>query len=67
MYLGDGVADEEPLSLSTPLRSALVVALIGIIFIGIYPQPFISLAQKLMPASAAVTAPTASKTPASVQ
>src|SRR5438876_1092085 len=58
MYLGDGVADEEHLCLLTPLRSALVVALIGIIFIGIYPQPFISLPQKLIPASAALTAPT---------
>src|SRR5437870_8091107 len=67
MYLGDRVADEEPLSLSPALRTALVVSLVGIIVIGIYPQPFIVLAQKLMPASAAVTAPTASKTPASVQ
>src|SRR5256714_5635568 len=63
MYLGDRIADEEPLSLSPALQSALAVALVGIIFIGIYPQPFISLAQKLMPASPAVTAPNASKSP----
>src|SRR5256714_8730683 len=63
MYLGDRIADEEPLSLSPALQSALAVALVGIIFIGIYPQPFISLAQKLMPASPAAAAPTASKTP----
>ena len=49
IYLGDRVADEQPLTLSPALRTALVVSLIGIIFIGIYPQPFISLAQKLMP------------------
>ncbi len=49
MYLSDRVADERPLSLSPALKTALVVSLVGIIFIGIYPQPFIDLAQKLMP------------------
>jgi NADH-quinone oxidoreductase subunit N len=49
MYLSDRVADAQPLSLSPALMTALVVSLIGIIFIGIYPQPFISLAQQLMP------------------
>jgi NADH-quinone oxidoreductase subunit N len=49
MYLSDRVADERPLSLSPALTTALVVSLIGIIFIGIYPQPFIDLAQKLLP------------------
>src|SRR5256885_8090896 len=39
MYLDDRVADEQPLSLSPALQTALVTALIGIIFIGIYPQP----------------------------
>jgi NADH-quinone oxidoreductase subunit N len=48
MYLGDGVADERPLSLSPALKVALVVSLIGIIVMGIYPQPFINLAQKLI-------------------
>jgi NADH-quinone oxidoreductase subunit N len=52
MYLGDRVADEEPLTLSTPLKTAMIAALIGIIFIGIYPQPFILLAQKLLPSQA---------------
>src|SRR5262249_6560133 len=47
MYLGDRVADEQPLTLSPALRTALVASLIGIVFIGLYPQPFISLAQKL--------------------
>jgi len=47
MYLGDRVADERSLSLSPALRSALIVSLIGIISIGVYPQPFIAIAQKL--------------------
>jgi NADH-quinone oxidoreductase subunit N len=48
MYLGDGVADARPLSLSPALRAALVVAVVGIIVIGVYPQPFIKLAQTLV-------------------
>jgi NADH-quinone oxidoreductase subunit N len=63
MYLGDRVADEEPLSMSPALRAGLVFSLIMILFIGVYPQPFIALAQKLMPAAAVVTVP-ASNTPA---
>jgi NADH-quinone oxidoreductase subunit N len=54
MYLGDRVADEEPLTMSPALKTAMVAALIGIIFIGVYPQPFIVLAQKLIPAASAV-------------
>jgi NADH-quinone oxidoreductase subunit N len=64
MYLGDRVADNEPLSMSPALRASLIAALVGILFIGIYPQPFIALAQKLMPAAAATIAPAASNTPA---
>ena len=67
MYLGDQLADEEPLMVSPALRAGLVFSLIGIIVIGIYPQPFIALAQKLIPASAAVTAPTASNNSAPTQ
>src|SRR5205823_1689405 len=48
MYLGDRVADDKPLALSPSLKGALVFALIGIIFIGVYPQPAIDLAQKLI-------------------
>ncbi len=48
MYIGEGVADSRPLSLSRPLQAALVAALIGIIFVGIYPQPIINLAQHLI-------------------
>ena len=58
MYLGDRVADEQPLSLSPALRSALIVSLIGIVVIGVYPQPFIAIAQKLFPSTAAITAVT---------
>ncbi|HMF57142.1 MAG TPA: NADH-quinone oxidoreductase subunit N [Pyrinomonadaceae bacterium] len=53
MYLGDRLADERPLSLSPALLTALIVAIIGIIFIGVYPQPFITMAQKLIPPFAA--------------
>ena len=52
MYLGDRVADEQPLTMSPALRTALVAALVGILFVGVYPQPFIVLAQKLFPAQA---------------
>jgi NADH-quinone oxidoreductase subunit N len=48
MYLGDRVADNQPLELSATLRAAFAVSTIGIIFIGVYPQPLISVAQKLI-------------------
>jgi NADH-quinone oxidoreductase subunit N len=70
MYLGDRIADDEPLSLSHPLRAGLVVSLVLIIFIGIYPQPFIELAQKLIPATPSLTpaaAPVISDNPAASQ
>ncbi len=60
MYLGDRLADTEPLTTSPALRTALVATLVGILFIGVYPQPFIVLAQKLFPA-AQITAPAAPK------
>jgi len=49
MYLGDRIADTKPLALSPALQVALAVSVIGIIVVGIYPQPFIELAQKLIP------------------
>ncbi len=49
MYLGDRIADNKPLSLSPALQVALAVAVIGVIVVGIFPQPFIKLAQNLMP------------------
>jgi len=48
MYLGDRVADDKPLNMAPVLRATLVASLVGIIFVGIYPQPFIELAQKLI-------------------
>src|SRR4051812_15045989 len=48
MYLGDRVADDRPLSLSPALRVAMIVALIGVLFIGIYPQPVVKLAKDLV-------------------
>src|SRR5215216_5005751 len=48
MYLGDRIADNKPLALSPALQVALAVAVIGVIVIGIYPQPFIELAQDLI-------------------
>ncbi len=47
MYLSDRIADDRPLSLSPALITALVVSLVGIIFIGVYPGPFIKIAQGL--------------------
>src|SRR6266436_6627972 len=60
MYLGDRIADVQPLTMSPALRNALVVTLVGLLFVGVYPQPFIVLAQKLFPA-VQLTAPAASK------
>jgi NADH-quinone oxidoreductase subunit N len=48
MYLGDRVADDKPLSLSPALQTALAVSLVGIIFVGVYPQPFVKVAQQLL-------------------
>ena len=49
MYLGDRLADNKPLALSPALQTALVVSVVGIIVIGIYPQPLIALAKSLIP------------------
>jgi hypothetical protein len=48
MYLGDRNADDKPLSLSPAFQTALEVSLVGIIFIGVYPQPLIAIVQKLV-------------------
>ena len=48
MYLGDRVADDKPLSLSPALQTALAISLVGIIFVGVYPQPFVKVAQQLL-------------------
>ena len=48
MYLGDRIADDQPLSLSPALQTALVASLVGIIAIGVYPQPLIKIVQRLV-------------------
>jgi len=48
MYLGDTIADDKPLSLSPALQTALVASLVGIIFIGVYPQPLVEIVQRLV-------------------
>jgi NADH:ubiquinone oxidoreductase subunit 2 (subunit N) len=48
MYLGDRVADNKPLALSPALQTALIVSVIGVLVVGIYPQPFVRVAQELM-------------------
>src|SRR5687768_8317435 len=54
MYLGDRVADDQPLSLSPALQAALVASLVGILFIGVYPQPLIEIVQRLVAPLAAL-------------
>ncbi|HEX7772089.1 MAG TPA: NADH-quinone oxidoreductase subunit N [Pyrinomonadaceae bacterium] len=49
MYLGDRIADNKPLALSPALQVALAISVIGIIILGVYPQPFIALAKTLWP------------------
>ena len=65
MYLSDRVADEEPLTMSPALRTAMIASLIGIIFIGVYPQPFIVLAQKLIPSQPAASSAPSKASPTS--
>ena len=48
MYLGDRIADNKPLALSPALQTALVDSVIGVIVVGIYPQPVIKIAQDLL-------------------
>lgn len=48
MYLGDRTADDMPLALSPALRTALAFSLIGIVLLGVYPQPVINVAQSLV-------------------
>jgi len=51
---GDRLADSQPLELSPALRTALIASVAGIIFVGVYPQPVINLAQKLIAPLAAL-------------
>ena len=55
MYLGEREAEPRPLSLSPALSAALVVCVVGVIATGVYPWPFISLAQNLLETLAAAS------------
>jgi len=48
MYLGDRLADNKPLALSPALQTALAVSVIGVLAVGIYPQPIIKVTQDLV-------------------
>jgi NADH-quinone oxidoreductase subunit N len=48
MYLGDRMADDKPLALSPALHAALAISVAGIVIIGVYPQPIISVATSLL-------------------
>jgi NADH-quinone oxidoreductase subunit N len=48
MYLGDRVADNQPLALSPALQTALAVSVIGLLVVGIYPHPIIKVTQDLV-------------------
>jgi NADH-quinone oxidoreductase subunit N len=56
MYLGDRVADNKPLALSPALQTVLIVSVIGVLFVGVYPQPLVKLAQDLINASTSLLA-----------
>ena len=51
MYLGDRIADTKPLSLSPALQTALVVSVLGVLWIGVYPQPLVKVTQDLVMAT----------------
>jgi len=67
MYLSDRIADDQPLTMSPALRTALVATLVGVLFIGVYPQPFIVLAQKLFPTVITTPATTKALSPGPVE
>ena len=48
MYLGDRIADDKPLTLSPALRVAVFVSLVGILFIGIWPEKIIAVTRALL-------------------
>jgi NADH-quinone oxidoreductase subunit N len=48
MYLGDRLADNKPLALSPALQTALAISVVGVLVVGVYPQPLVKLAQELV-------------------
>ena len=61
MYIGDREADARPLSLSAPLKTALVVCAVAVIIIGVYPQPFIKAAESVVVAVLPAAGPVAQR------
>jgi NADH-quinone oxidoreductase subunit N len=61
MYIGDREADARPLSLSAPLKTALVVCAVFVILIGVYPQPFIKAAESVVTAVLPAAVPVAQR------
>ncbi|MDT5269421.1 MAG: NADH-quinone oxidoreductase subunit [Acidobacteriota bacterium] len=61
MYIGDREADARPLSLSAPLKTALVVCAVAVILIGVYPQPFIKAAESVVVAVLPAAGPVAQR------
>jgi NADH-quinone oxidoreductase subunit N len=59
MYIGDREPDARPLSLSAPLQTALVVCAVAVILIGVYPNPFIKVAEAIITAIAPAAGPLA--------
>jgi len=60
-YVGDREADARPLSLSTPLKTALVVCAVAVIVIGVYPHPFIKAAESVITAVLPAAGPLAQR------
>jgi NADH-quinone oxidoreductase subunit N len=51
MFLGDRVADDRPLAFSLALKVSVAVSLVGVLFIGIWPQPIIKVTKILIKAA----------------
>lgn len=48
MYISEEEGETRPLALSRGLQMALIVAVVGVVLLGVYPQPVIKLATALM-------------------
>ena len=48
MYISEEEGETRPLELSLGLQTALIAAVVGVVLLGVYPQPVIKLATALM-------------------
>jgi NADH-quinone oxidoreductase subunit N len=48
IFLGDRIADDRPLALSTALRISVAVSVAGVLIIGVFPQQVVSLTKTLL-------------------